>query len=186
MKSIITAIAFAVAAFAAPAAFADTYVGVGVGTNLSAVESFDLDDGAALDVTVGTSVATPVGDIRVEGQVARLSSDTDIVGLELNVNALEYSATAFYDIPVGTNVRPYVGAGFSYTDGSADVLFTEIDATGYGYHLQGGFRTAVTDRVTADVGVRWAQKEIELSAFGSSADVDVEDVRLRVGFNVAL
>lgn len=187
MKSFFAAIAFVAVALAAPAAFADNYVGVGIAQTQTSVEGFDLNEGTALDLTVGTEVVAPVvGALRVEGSVASLSSDTNIVGLNLGVDALEYSVSVFYDLPVGTNIRPYVGGGFNYTDGEADVLFTTVDASGFGYQLQGGFRAALTDTVTADVGVRWSERELDLEVYGSEFDASVEDLRLRVGFNVAL
>lgn len=178
-KTILAAFALATAtAFAAPA-MAETYVGVGAGTSITSVEGLDLDDGFAIDLVVGTDV----GPVRVEGGIARVNNDTNFLGLPVNVSALEYSAMAFYDIPTGTSVTPYVGAGVTYTDAQADVFFTDIDAQGWGYQLAGGFRTAISDRLTADVGVRYGKSQLDAAFLG---DVDVESTRLRVGLSFAL
>lgn len=181
--------AFAALTFGTSAAFAETYVGVGIAQNQTSIENFDLADGTALDVTVGQSIELPVvGDVRVEGSVARLTSETNIVGLTLNTEAYEYSASAFYDLPVPADwsVRPYVGGGFNWTDGEADVLFTSIDVSGPGYSLGAGARTRLSDNATLDVGVRFNRKDLELEAFGSSVDVDEEETRLRAAVNFAL
>lgn len=189
MKSFFAAVALFAAAFAAPAAFADTYVGVGVAQNQTTVEGFDLSDGTALDVTVGTDVAFSGVEFRVEGSLARVTSDTNILGLNLTTESNELSGAVLYDLPVPADwsVRPYVGVGANYTfNGEADVLFTTVDFDGYGYDLRAGFRAPITDRVTADVSIRQIEKNLELSAFGTSFDADAEETRLRVGFNVAL
>lgn len=187
MKSFFAAVAFLATAFAAPAALADTYVGVGVAQNQASVEGFDLSDGTALDVTVGTGAQLEGFDFRIEGSLARVTSETSLLGLNLSTESTELSGAVLYDLPVDWAVRPYVGVGANYTfNGEADVLFTTVDFEGFGYDLRAGFRAPITDRVTADVSVRQIEKDLELSAFGSSFDADVEETRLRVGFNVAL
>lgn len=189
MKNMFIALAAVAAAlFAVPAAVAETYVGVGIAQNQTEVEGFDLADGTALDVTVGTGVAVAGQNFRVEGSVARLTSDTDILGLNLNVEAVEVSAAALYDIPVPADwsVRPYAGFGVNYTQGEADLFFTSFDVSGPGYDVRAGVRTQLTDRITADLGVRFGRKDLELEAFGTTIDIDEEETRLRAGFSVAL
>jgi opacity protein-like surface antigen len=101
---------------------AETYVGVGLSQELTSVEGFNLDDGTGLDVTLGLDAANLP--LRFEGRVARINNDTDVFGLEVGVNAIQYSADAYLDVDMGWDVTPYVGGGVSYTDGEVDVLFS--------------------------------------------------------------
>lgn len=182
MKNTFLVTGAAIAALAlASNASAETYVGVGLSQEITSVEGFNLDDGTGLDVTLGLDAANLP--LRFEGRVARINNDTDVLGLEVGVNALQYSADAYLDIDMGWDVTPYVGGGVSYTDGEVDVLFTEVDASGWGWNVATGARASLTNNLTVDAGVRYGQSELDADFVGN---VDVEQTQLRVGLNYSL
>ena len=182
MKNTFLIAGAAIAALAlASNASAETYVGVGVSQELTDVEGFSLDDGTGLDVTLGVDAANlPV---RLEGRVARINNDTNVLGFPIGVDALQYSGDAYLDLDLGWNVTPYVGGGVTYTDGEVDALFTQVDASGWGWNVAGGVRAPLTESLTVDAGVRYGQSTLDVDFLG---DVDVEQTQLRVGLNYAL
>lgn len=167
-------------AFAGTANASEISIGGGVSQNLAAVEGINLDDGNGLDVTLGLN---PDGPLRFEGRVARVSNDTNFFGLPVGIDALKYSGNAFVDLDMGLAVVPYVGAGVEYTDAEASVFGTSLNASGWGWNTAAGIRAPLTERLTADLGVRYGKSDLEVDFLG---DVDVEETNLRLGFDYAL
>lgn len=183
MKKLLLAGAAAAAAIAMSApASAETYVGVGFGQGSASVEGIELNDASSVDLTVGRDMSVRGVPVRVEGRVAR--GDADILGA-VEVNSLTYSATAFYDFDVAAlgALNPYVGAGLQWTQGEVNLGPFQLDADGGGWHVATGFRANLTDRLTADVGYRHSEAELDVDFLG---DVDTDSDEVRLGINLAI
>lgn len=182
MKKTFLAAGAAIAALAfAGAANAETYVGVGLSQGSTSVEGIELNDARGVDLTVGRDLTVRDIPVRVEGRVAR--GQADLFGVELD--ALTYSATAFYDFDVAAlgALNPYVGAGVQYTQAEANLGPFQLEADGAGWHVATGVRTAVTDRITADLGYRHIENELDVDFLGK---VDSDSDQVRLGFNLAI
>lgn len=181
MKNALLISALAGAAmFAATApANAETYVGVGAAQSQAKVESFNLDDGMSLGAVAGTNV----GPLRVEVGIDKVNNDTNLFGLNLNVHAIQAKGDVWFDLPVAEKIAPYFGGGVTYTKAEVGALGFTTGADGFGWEVGAGIRPKITDRITADLGVRYGKSKLNLD-FGP--DVDVEQTQLRAGLDFSI
>ena len=102
-------------------------------------------------------------------QFEGLRTDTEIAQLDLDYGSAtgepsgqakttRYMANAYYDLPLGGPIRPYIGAGVGYTniamrpDNPAVERTTE---TRFAYQLRTGLRCDIAPQVTLNLGYRY-------------------------------
>lgn len=161
--------AWAVAADAQP-----FYAKFSAGMTEAEVEGLALDEGA----NFGAALGTALGPFRVEAGADRLSGEFG--GGFAEIDAIDWRAGAYLDLPIGDNASVFVGAGLDYIDGEATAFGNTIDASGSGYSLAAGGAYRLNDRVIAEAQWRRIEADLE-SDFGDiDAQADVFSVGLRL------
>ena len=154
------------------------YAKLSVGqTTQTEVSGFALDDGIAYGVSVGM----PVGPLRVEAGVSRLSADVPLINAE--AHALDYHASAFMDVSIGERASVFAGVGADYVDAQASFFGNEIDASGTGWHWAVGGAYRISERMIGEVQFRQIQADLSSDQIGA-LDLDASEVS--IGFRLAL
>lgn len=172
----------AVSAFSAPAHASPFYVKASVGQTTNSQlgaggGSIDLSDSLAYGGDVGTSF----GPVRVEAGVDHLAGAINL-GPTISATALDYHATGYLDLPVGSNASVYAGAGVDYVDGSAHFFGSSISGNGTGWHYAVGAAYRLNDRMIGEVQVR----HIDASLSTDYGDVDFTSDEVTAGVRFAL
>ncbi len=186
------AAAAALAFVAMPAAAADWYAQVNVGSAVAgkADTVFTVSDGTDeaplsrdFDLKAGLAVGAAAGvdfhnGLRVEGEALYTSNrvkqrtitveDTDIDLPKIESRDMDFFLNAIYDIPVGQMFKPYVGAGVGYGSSTVDIDDEGQHDQGVVWQLKTGVPIPVNDTLTLDVGYRY----IDQAKPTASADVD--------------
>lgn len=142
----------------APSAFADNLyarVSVGQATDVS-VGGINLGD----SFTYAGDVGGQVGPVRVEFGAARLA----LSFYGINATAIDYRATALYDVRLSDRSTLFVGAGPDYIQ--ADVHYGPYSqgTNGTGWHVTGGLAHRVSDHFIAEVSVNHVEADIDANA----------------------
>ena len=134
-----------------------------------AVSGINLNDDAAYGGAIGSSV----GPVRVEAGIDRLSANLDGV---IQAHALDYSASAFFDLPLSDATSVFAGGGVDYLQAEAKVIYGgSVSASGYGYHFGGGVSHRIAEHMIAQV--EWRRvKASNLSINGSDVDLTADTV----------
>lgn len=172
--------AAAVAALIAGNAWAEqadaaTYAKISVGQTAGEVNGINLDDGLAYGAAIGTNF----GPVRVEVGVDHLAGAINF-GPTLEATALDYSATAYLDLPIGDNATVFAGAGVDYVMGEASFFGNNIDAEGDGWHYAVGASYRLAPGIVGEAQFRQVSAELD-SDFGP-VDLDASEVTLGLRF----
>lgn len=129
---------------------------------------------------------------------ARHDMDVGFVGggVKSNVQTIDTMVSALYDIPLGTEIQPYIGGGvgvsWNETDSEdLDVLITDLgtkSTTNFAWQLQGGIKYPLAESMKLRVDYRYVdlgEVETNLAPGGEiiQADLYSHDVRMGVTFD---
>jgi opacity protein-like surface antigen len=118
---------------------------------------------------------------------------TNSFGAKANVQTADFIVSAFYDIPLGWKLQPYVGggAGVVYHRLDTDMLTTTVTDAGsssswdLAWQVGGGLKYPLSDRMNLRLDYRYVDLgQIETSALPTgtndklSADITSNDIRL--------
>jgi opacity protein-like surface antigen len=162
------------------------------GNNYSYDFDADLDDGFTAGIAVGAVFNEWLrGELELSGNWHDAGGDFDYnVGgygydVDGDVDALFVLANLWFEIPIDTFFRPYVGGGIGFGRLSVDVdangyyadyeLFDDHD-WGFAYQLGAGVAFGLAENIAFDIGYRY--KAINNVEFGQDffSGVDVDDV----------
>ena len=106
---------------------------------------------------------------------------TGEVKMNGDVSSTAFLASAYYDIPTGTKISPFIGGGVGLAkvrlndvalEGDRDMLNTNDMV--FAYHLSLGVSFAVNPQLNLDAGYRYAATEDLRFSSGGPWDKDVE------------
>ena len=157
---------------------AATYAKVSVGQTDAEVSGINLSDGDAYGAALGTNL----GPVRVELGADHLAGAINF-GPTIEATAIDYSATAYLDLPIGDNAKFFAGAGLDYIDGEASFFGTDIDASGDGWHWAVGGSYRLSADLTAEAQFRQVSATLDADFLGN-VDLDANVVSL--GLRMAL
>lgn len=232
MKGILLAsTALALAATATEAQAGDLYLSVFGGWNqnefsgrdTTTVHTFtslnfsnDSGRGFIIGGAIGTELTNWAKGLRVELEAAYRRNDVDgaffLTGdsgsstsgiIEGNASTFSVMANVWYDIDVGSKIRPYVGGGVGWARSNLELVFVDNtsrtstdqdDSSGFTWQLGLGFNYAVAPNVDVGLGYRFQMAprfdDIQNSIFHNHANVDSIDnenhsvlVNLTIGIN---
>lgn len=174
-KYILGAVAFAVAILgvevrtaAADELYGKFTIGQAVNTEAAGV---DLSD----DLAYGVAVGGRLGPARIELGVSRIGADT----AGISISAIDYSATAFLDLPVSERGAFFAGVGLDYLTAEAGVAFFTVDGEGDGWHYTGGYAHRFTNDLTVEIGVNHLEADLDFSGYSIETSTDVAYVGAR-------
>jgi opacity protein-like surface antigen len=207
-------------------AASDMYVSVFGGANFQAddsqrtsfytVSSFetDPDTGFAIGAAVGTRLDNWAKGLRVELEAAyrrndvggRWSTSTGSYAgyLDGNTSSFSIMANAWYDIDIGTKVRPYVGGGIgwarsrsefaqvvTYSDGPTTPFLTSTTSnenSGFAWQLGLGINYEVAPDVDVGIGYRYfvGPRLGEVVDFFGNENLDNENHAVQVNLTVGI
>ena len=190
MKTMLFAAAASVVALAAmPAAAQDIYGQIGAGLSLeskvdvkatasgaSGSQDFDLDKGWLLGGAVGTTLGPVRGEVEVFYTHNEISDSYQLFGSNVDVNEWAGMANVIYDVPVGSKVTPYVGAGLGYGRTTLKVGDEDEGDGGLAWQLKAGVTVHGADGVNFDVGYRY----VRLATWEAEADLGDGPGQLKV------
>lgn len=177
---ILSVVALAAAAVAAPASAQSWYGQINAGANVSGSVDIDasltdgvdtVSDSGSFDLDRGLFAAGAIGRdngrFRVEGEVFYTTSDLEEVVLEeggdeydlgeIKVSQAAVMLNVLLDLGSGGRVTPYIGAGVGY--GATRVEAPDLDedevGTGLAWQVKAGLSIAMSERATFDIGYRY-------------------------------
>lgn len=170
-------------------------------TNGVAAGIFDNDDGNLVVGAAGLLGYDFSGDdvpVSLEFSTnwrARHDMDVGFVGggVKSNVQTVDFMMSALYDIPLGTEIQPYIGGGVGMSWNEADSEDLDIAITDLGtnsnmdfaWQLQGGIKYPLGDVMKLRVDYRYVELgevETNLAPGGEAikADLYAHDIRMGV------
>lgn len=119
-------------------------------------------------------------------------SGISFYGTKANIQTYDFIVSALYDLPLGTEIQPYIGAGagLTYAYLTNEYIATPIVDTGdtsttnFTWQLQGGIKYPIDDGMKLRVDYRYVDAgEIETSATptGEKFTSDLSSHDMRVG-----
>lgn len=113
-------------------------------------------------------------------------------GVKSDVQTTDFMASVLYDIPLGTTIQPYIGAGAGMVYANIDNTYLSAGTTDIGsssdwnfaWQVQGGIKYPLDDSMKLRVDYRYIDMgEIETSAIpsGETFTSDMSSHDLRVG-----
>ena len=114
-------------------------------------------------------------------------------GVKSNVQTLDFMMSALYDIPLGTQIQPYIGAGAGliYADTESEHLagatMTDIGnetTTNFAWQLQGGIKYPLDETMKLRVDYRYidmGEVSTPTAPNGSQFDADLYSHDVRMG-----
>ena len=139
----------------------------------AAVSGIDLNGDLAYEGDVGTAV----GPVRVEVGVARVSGS---FGSFADVNAWDFKATGYLDLPLSDNSGVFLGAGVDRVEGQATAYGSSLDASGNGYHWTVGAAHRFSPGVIGEVAFTRTTADLDSSYGSFTADFDTVMAGVRV------
>lgn len=146
---------------------------------------FSLDGGLGLSAGLGYQLANG---LRFEAGLAYQKNDLDkakdVTGeakMNGDVSSTAFLASAYYDIPTGTKISPFIGGGVGLAkvrlndvalEGDRDMLNTNDMV--FAYHLSLGVSFAVNPQLNLDAGYRYAATEDLRFSSGDSWNKEIE------------
>ncbi|MEO1591969.1 MAG: outer membrane beta-barrel protein [Cyanobacteria bacterium J06632_22] len=124
-------------------------------------------------------------DVRTETEVAELDIDY-AAAAELQAGTARttrYMANAYYDVPTGSAVRPYVGAGVGYANIALrpdSATATRTTETRMAYQLRAGLRYEVAPQVMLNVGYRYFAVPGQVQMGGNPQSISSSAIELGV------
>lgn len=169
----------------------DTAVNVG-GANVGDAE-FDNGYGAGASFGYMPGGEGFWNNTRFELEYSHVRSDFDTIGgaaIGDDLNVDSYMANAFYDIPTGTAIVPYIGAGAGWASVDIDVpqIGLDDDDTVFAYQFMGGlgYQPSTVPNTTLTIGYRYfATEDPEFSIGATRVDHEVSSHNLEVGARFA-
>ena len=143
------------------------------------VGSRSYDGGAGFGLGFGKYL-TP--QLRAEGEISHTRADVrpDGAGALRMTSAM---GNVYYDLPTGTKVKPYVGAGAGTIYGEAtNDIFTDDDDFTFAYQLMAGANVEMNNGHEFVVGYRYLDGE-DLNVSGGS-DFDLGSHNIEVGYRM--
>lgn len=173
---LLTGAAIAALAIAAPAQ-AETYLKAGAGQALDmAGGGVSVDGGWAFEGAIGFDV----GPFRVEGGVTHVEGEA-LGGI--TASALDYTGTAYLDLPLGDNLELFGGVGAGYiADAEVDFGFGGADGDGAEWHWVAGAAYQLSDNLTAEVSYRRTYADVDFG--GGGMDVEATTVMGALRFRI--
>jgi opacity protein-like surface antigen len=146
----------------------------------------DIDNGFTAGIALGAHFNEWLrGEIELSGNWHDADGEFTYIGtydVDGDVDALFALANVWFEIPIDTFFRPYVGGGIGFGRLSVDIDTTNGDFFddhdwGFAYQLGAGVAFGMADNIAIDVGYRYKainNAEFDVDWFTNGADVDLD------------
>jgi opacity protein-like surface antigen len=175
----------------------------------STTETFrsDTDTGFVLGGAIGTNLDNWVNGLKVEMEVSYRRNDvggtwtndnaSDAGFIDANLSTFAIMANAWYEIGIGSKVRPYVGGGVGWARTQADIAFVattgssgsdQEENAGFAWQLGLGMNYEVAPDVDVGIGYRYfvGPRFDEFHPFNSDAVHDNENHAVQVNLTIGI
>lgn len=158
----------------------------------------DVDNGYTIDAAIGYDY----GDMRSEIEVAYRNSGVDghkSNGASLNdpdgqAESYAFMLNGYYDIPTGTVLTPYIGAGIGFARVDADsydtagTVFLDDGDTSFAYQAIAGLDFAIDDKLSAYTEYKYfAVDNVSMKTVaGNDSDMDYDNHSFLLGLRYNL
>lgn len=170
--------------FAGPAHASDWYGALRVGEADARAETggFGLDlEGDAYEAALGLAFGNG---LRIEGSVDQTDVSANLMGLPIDGEATTYAISAELDFNRDGKLRPFIGAGYHYTEADVSILsgILSDSGDGSGWHGDLGLAYTFANGITAEARYRGSLGEPTEVDFDAIGPVDLDMERVTIGF----
>ncbi|MEM7124371.1 MAG: outer membrane beta-barrel protein [Pseudomonadota bacterium] len=159
--------------------------------------TFEYDTGWGIDGALGYSLSGSMQGVRVEGEVGYRSNDIDKVNVNNfglvpggtgDIDVWTGLINGYYDIDLGSNIMPYVGAGLGIAHVDGQVIVPgpggriSDSETVFAYQFSAGLGYAVSPSTTLFAGYRYlATDDIDFSGGGTTVSSEYHSHNAQAG-----
>lgn len=199
MKLRILTAALQMAALTAVATAAQAGPYVGVNGGVAFFHDSDFNDGietTTLTYDLGFAVGASVGfqwenGVRLEAEFGYRKADTDTIDLvgmgavpvEGDLRVMSYMLNGFYDFPIKSVVRPFLGAGIGLLDGRLSDTEEHASDTVFGYQAMAGVALKAAPHITLDLSYRYQGAANDFSLKGTELSYGSSNVMFGVRYD---